>query len=211
MDFAGHFVSFGTVNRGRGAMLRKILAGVLLVALPVILLLSERDWVLSDQRKAVADVAAIPANSSGALLSDLDRIVDYFGVHVPHPPTKAEQLYQILVLAGRAPPANHADVYQRPRYGYSIREFSFLGMPFGWFSEYGFVLYTRDRWEMVEAPLNKDGAARLRKEVGRDLGAGFFFPFWAHAWGWLYVAAVALFGWLYYRAAERRREELGII
>lgn len=192
-------------------MLRNILAGVLIVALPVILLLSERDWFLSDQYKTVADVAAIPANSSGELLSNLDHIVEYFGVHVPHPPTKAEQLYQLLVLAGRAPPANHAPVYQRPRYGYSIREFSFLGMPFGWFSEYGYVLYTRDRWELVEAPLNEDGGAMLRKEVGRDLGQGFFFPFWAHAWGWLYVAGVALWGWLQYRFLERRREEAGII
>lgn len=192
-------------------MLRNILAGLLIVALPVILLLSERDWFLSDQHKAVADVAAIPANSSGKLLSNLDHIVEYFGVHVPHPPTKAEQLYQLFVLAGRAPPANHAPVYQRPRYGYSIREFSFLGMPFGWFSEYGYVLYTKDRWELVEAPLNDDGAAMLRQEVGRDLGQGFFFPFWAHAWGWLYLAGVALWGWLQYRWLERRREEAGII
>jgi hypothetical protein len=211
MDFPGYFVSFGAVNRGRGTMLRKILAGVLIVALPVILLLSERDWVLSDQHKAVADVAAIPANASGALVSDLDRIVDYFGVHVPHPSTKAEQLYQILALAGRVPPAVHAPDYQRPRYGYSIREFSFLGMPFGWFSEYGYVVYTRDRWQLVEAPLNEDGAARLRKEIGRDLGAGFFFPFWAHAWGWLYVAGVALWGWLQFRWLKRQREEAGII
>jgi hypothetical protein len=191
-------------------MLRNVFGGALIVALVVILLMSSRDWFLSDQHRAVADVAMLP-EGSGEVLSNLERLVDRYGVHVPHPPTKAQRLYQILVLAGRAPPARLSADYQRPRYGYSVREWSFLGMPFGWYSEYGFVLYSDSRWELVETPLIEAGHAMLMKEVGHDLRKGFFFPFWAHAWGWLYVAGVALWGWLYHRAIVRRREELGIL
>ncbi|MDT8759945.1 hypothetical protein MZO42_14680 [Sphingomonas psychrotolerans] len=188
----------------------KLFGGALIVALVVILLMSPRDWVLSDQRRAVADVAALP-EGSGKVLSNLEYLVGQYGVHVPHTPTKAQQLYQILVLAGRVPPARLASSYQRPRFGYSIREWSFLGMPFGWYSEYGFVLYSNDRRELVETPLIEAGNEQLMQEVGRDLRQGFFFPFWAHAWGWLFVAAVGLWGWLYHRSVVRQREELGLI
>jgi hypothetical protein len=191
-------------------MLRNIFGGALIAVLAVVLLMSNRGWFLSDQTRAVADVAELP-QGSGKILSDLERIVTWYGVHVPHERTKAQQLYQLLVLAGKAPPAQIKSDYQRPRYGYSVREWSFLGMPFGWYTEYGYVLYSNSREELVETPLIDAGHDALMQEVGRDLRKGFFFPFWAHAWGWLYVAAVALFGWLYYRAAERRREELGII
>lgn len=191
-------------------MLRNVFGGALIAALAVILLMSNRGWFLSDQTRAVADVAELP-QGSGEILSNLERIVDGYGVHVPHEPTKAQKLYRVLVLAGKAPPAQIKSEYQRPRYGYSIREWSFLGMPFAWYSEYGYVLYSNDRYELVETPLIDAGHEMLMKEVGRDLRKGFFFPFWAHAWGWLYLAGVALFGWLYHRSAVRRREELGII
>lgn len=191
-------------------MLRNVFGGALIVVLAVILLMSNRDWVLSDQHRAVADIAALP-EGQGEILSDLERIVRGYGVHVPLEPTKAQKLYQFLVLAGRVPPAQIGTDYERPRYGYSVREWTFLGMPFAWYTEYGFVLYSNNRWELVETPLIDAGHEMLMKEVGRDLRQGFFFPFWAHAWGWLYVAAVALYGWLYHRAIVRRREELGII
>jgi len=191
-------------------MLRNVFGGALIAVLAVILLMSKRDWVLSDQHRAVADVAVLP-EGSGKVLSNLEYLVSQYGVHVPHAPTKAQRLYQMLVLAGRAPPARIDVGFQRPRFGYSIREWSFLGMPFGWYSEYGFVLYSDNRWELVETPLIEAGNEQLMQEVGRDLRQGFFFPFWAHAWGWLYVAAVALWGWLYHRSAVKRREELGLI
>ena len=191
-------------------MLRNVFGGALIVALAVILLMSNRDWVLSDQHRAVADVAALP-EGEGKVLSNLERLVGWHGVHVPHNPTKAQQLYRLLVLAGRAPPAQIGDGYERPRYGYSVREWTFLGMPFAWYSEYGFVLYSNNRWKLVETPLIEAGNEQLMQEVGRDLRQGFVFPFWAHAWGWLYVAAVALYGWLYHRAIVRRRAELGIL
>jgi hypothetical protein len=191
-------------------MLKNVLGGALIVALAVILLMSSRDWVLSDQHRAVDDIAALP-EGPGEILSNLEMLVDRYGVHVPRQRTKAELLYQVLTLAGRVPPARLTANYQRPRYGYSVREWSFLGMPFGWYSEYGFVLYSRDRHELVETPLIDAGHAMLVKEVGRDLRQGFFLPFWAHTWGWLYIAGVALWGWLYHRSVVRRREALGII
>ncbi|ATY32665.1 hypothetical protein CVN68_12335 [Sphingomonas psychrotolerans] len=104
------------------------------------------------------------------------------------------------MLGGRAPQPRIDFDARRPRYGYSVREWTFLGMPFGWWTEYGYVLYAEDRYELVEVPLADSVAARFRKEVGRDMGQGFFFPFWAHAWGWLY-----------YRSVVRRRAELGLI
>ncbi len=84
-------------------------------------------------------------------------------------------------------------------------------MPFGWYTEYGFVLYSNNRHELVETPLIESGHTMLMQEVGRDLRQGFFFPFWAHAWGWFYVAAAALWGWLYHRSRVQERQALGII
>ena len=194
-----------------GMLLRNIVAGVLVVALPVILLMTDRHWVLSDQHRAVAHVADIPPNLSGELTRDLDRIVYYGGIHVPREPTKAEQLYRVLVLTGRAPPAQLTLDRTPPRYGYSVREWSFLGMPFGWYEEYGYVVYARDRWQLVMAPLIPEADAQLMKEVGRDLKRGFFFPFWAHLWGWLYVALVALWGWLYHRGVVEWRRAEGVM
>ena len=110
-------------------MLRNVFGGALIVVLAVILLMSNRDWVLSDQHRAVADIAALP-EGQGEILSDLERIVRGYGVHVPREPTKAQKLYQILVLAGGVPPAQIETDYERPRYGYSVREWTFLGMPF---------------------------------------------------------------------------------
>ncbi|HEX8301973.1 hypothetical protein [Sphingomonas sp.] len=192
-------------------MLRNIVAGVLIVALPVILLMSDRHWFLSDQHRAVAHIADIPPNAQGQLLTNLDKIVAYGGVHVVREPTKAEMLYQALVMAGRAPPPRISNANAPLRYGRSIREWSFLGMPFGWYEEFGYVVYTRNRWELVMAPLVPEADAELHREVGRDLKQGFFFPFWKHLWGWLYVALLAFWGWLYHRGIVQWREAEGII
>jgi hypothetical protein len=191
-------------------LLRNLLAAVLIAALPMILLLSPRVWALSDQRRAVADIAAVP-DGEGEILGNLAELVMLYGVHVPRDPTKAEQLYRMLVLTGQAPPARIDFDAQRPRYGHSIREWSFFGMPFGWWTEYGRVLYAEDRYELVEVPLEEAAVEQLRQETGRDLAAGFIFPFWAHAWGWLYVGGIALWLWLRHRWIVRRRAEQGMI
>jgi hypothetical protein len=192
-------------------MVRNVIAGVLIAALPVILLLSERHWFLSDQHRAVDHVADIPTEGRGPLLANLDRLVLQQGVHVVREQSKAERLYPILVGAGVLP-AGRIDGGNEPlRYGYSVREWSFLGMPFGWYEELGYVVYTRNRMELVMAPLVPEADAELHKEVGRDLRQGFFFPFWAHVWGWLYVALLALWGWLHHRKIVQWREAEGIL
>lgn len=192
-------------------MLRNIIAGVLIVALAVILLMSDRHWFLSDQHRSAAHVADIPPEAKGELISNLERLVQYQGVHVIREPTKAESLYRLLVLAGRAPPARISSEHEPLRYGYSVREWSFLGMPFAWYEEFGYVVYTRNRWELVMGPLIPEADAELHKEVGRNLKQGFFFPFWQHIWGWLYVALLALWGWLTHRKILKWREAEGII
>jgi hypothetical protein len=191
-------------------VLRNILAGVLIAALPIILLLSPRDWFLSDQRRAVADMAAVP-EGPGEILSNLPAIVAHEGVHVPRFGTKAEQIYRVLASVGQVPPPRIDFDTQRPRLGLSIREISFFGMPFGWWTEYGRVLYAEDRYELVAAPLTDEAWTRFDKEVGRDLASGWIFPFWAHGWGWLYLAGIALWVWLNHRKVLREREALGMI
>lgn len=192
-------------------MAHKILAALLIVALAVFILVSGRSLVLGN-RETVADVMAIPEGKT-EILSSLETIVDDYGVHMLHAPTKAELLYRTLAAAGRMPiaaePAKH--VTQRPRYGYSIIEYSLFGMPFGWSANEGYVLYTDDRDELVTAKLTDYAEAKFRQELGRDPAEGFIFPFWAHMWGWAYVAAIGLWIWLYLRHAQRRREELGMI
>jgi hypothetical protein len=192
-------------------MAHKILGALLIVALIAILLTSDRGWVLGS-RSTVADVGAIP-NGPGEIQSHLEQIVDEYGVHSVHARTNAETLYYILVAAGRmpAPPPNDGHVVERPRYGYSIVEYSLFGMPFGWSTEDGYTLYTNDRWELVTGKPTDTALAQLTKEIGHDPAQGFFFPFWAHAWGWAYLAAIGLWGWLYHRAIVRRREALGMI
>jgi hypothetical protein len=190
-------------------MAHKILAALLIVTLVVTLLISRRDWVLSNS-PTVDHVSDIP-EGKGAILSNLDAAIDDEGVHFVHPPTKAEILYAMLAAAGRLPQPPAESHYARPRYGYSIREITFLGMPFGWYTEMGYVLYTDNRWELVEGQLVPSWEAEFRKELGRDPKQGFIFPFWAHVWGWAYLAGIALWGWLFHRAIVRRREELGMI
>jgi hypothetical protein len=190
--------------------LRNGVGAALIVVLALVLLLSPRHWVLSDQRRAVAHIADLPANDS-ALTAQLAQFVDWGGVHVPREPSKAVLLYRLLARAGRVPPAKPAPWRVEPRYGVSIREWSFLGMPFGWWREWGPVLYAENRYELMEAPLGDAGVQLLNRRAGRDLAQGFVFPFWAHGWGWLYLAGVAWWGWLYHRGVVRRRAELGLI
>ena len=190
---------------------RNILAGVLIVSLIVILMLSDRDWVLSDQYRAVSHVGDVPASVTGPIADELPEIVRWGGVHVPRRYNKAELFYHFLVSVGRVPPANTSDAPGPPQLGYSVREWSFLGMPFGYYTEYGHVIYTETRHELVAAQLLPRATEQFHKELGRDPAQGFFFPFWEHVWGWLFVLGVAAWGWLQFRSMVRAREAAGII
>lgn len=190
--------------------MRDFVLAVLVIALGAILLFSDRGWLLSDKRRMVTHVAEVP-KSGGPGLAELPSFVFNGGVHVPKDRSKFESL-MLHVTAGQdrfAP--TYEDSQQWPSLGYSVREWSLFGMPFGYFSEFNYVLYTQTARETVMVPLEERGMELLRKEVGRDLSDGFVYPFWRHLWGWLFVAGVALWGWLYHRGVVRRRAELGLI
>jgi hypothetical protein len=97
-----------------------------------------------------------------------------------------------------------------PKFGYSVRETTFLGMPFWYSTEYGHVLFFSSDWGVVAAPLNTVGQAALDKANGRDLRAGMI-PWWKHLWGWLFLAGLALAIWLWHRRTVRWRTENGYL
>lgn len=181
-----------------------------MIALVAILLFSERGWFLSDQRRMVSHVADVP-HVDGPAVIDLPGWVFHGGVHVPRDRSKVEALMLRAKVGQSVIPPNLADSRQWPSYGYSVREWTFLGMPSANFSDFEHVLYTQNPRETVMAPLGDRGRALLQKEVGRDLSEGFVYPFWRHLWGWAFVAGIALWGWLCHRGQVRRREELGLI
>ena len=193
-------------------MVRNILGVALVVALIAALLGSDRDWFLSDQYRAVAHVADIPRDRQGALLGQLEGIVQSGGVHIPRLGPKAERIVFAALGITHAPLTSELDQADYwPKLGYSVREISFLGMPFGYFTDMGPVVYTESRWELVAAPLVDQAWTQFDKEVGRDLRRGFFYPFWRHCWGWLFVAGIALWGWLRHRWVVGMRAEQGLI
>lgn len=98
-----------------------------------------------------------------------------------------------------------------PMVGYSVREVTFLGMPFAYYTEMGWVLYYTGEHGIVSMPLNDRGIAMVNKALGRDVRQGFFYPFWWHAWGWLFIAGVALWIYLRHRYIVDKREAEGMI
>jgi len=196
-------------HRGVDAM-RDFVLAVLVITLGAILLFSDRGWVLSDQRRMVSHVAEVP-KTGGPGLAELPYFVFRGGVHVPLDRSKFDSLMLRMATGQDRFAPTYEDMKQWPSLGYSVREWTLFGMPFGYFSEFDYVLYTRTPRETVMVPLEEEGMALLRKEVGRDLSEGFVYPFWRHLWGWLFVAGLALWGWLYHRGVVRRREELGLI
>lgn len=189
--------------------MRDFVGASLVFALLVILLFSDRGWVLSDQHRVVSHVADIPRDVPG--LQDLPQWVYSGGVHVPVEHGKAVQMILRLTTGQTHLAPVWGDQKIWPALGYGVREWTFLGMPFGYVSELGPSLYTRTPRETVIAGLGEPGMELLQKELGRDPMAGFVYPFWRHLWGWLFVAGVALWGWLYHRSVLRRRAEEGWI
>lgn len=198
-------------------MLRKILTGVLITFFCINLLVTKRDWALSDQGRAVAHAAWLPREQASdrtmaTSWESLDMVgrISALGIHVPHKSTKAADFLNALTgLPVHSRSLVNAE--GMTGVGKSIREWSFFGMPFAWYTEYGWVLYYDNPVEIGMAPLNEQGVEQVNHVLGRDVQKGFVFPFWAHGWGWLFVAVCAFTGWLYYRASVRRREEQGWI
>ncbi len=185
-----------------------LVAGVLAILLLYALILSDRYWVAASRPTvdALAEVKVPPE------LGDMISAIDDYGVHIERVPSKVEQYIAIKraqygVAQGAASHANMS----APRLGYSVRETTFLGMPFWYTAEYGHVLYFNSDWGVVAAPLNDLGFAALDKANGRDMRATSMIPWWSHLWGWLFVAGLGLAIWLWHRRTVRWRTENGLI
>lgn len=185
-----------------------LVGGALVLVLLWALLLSDRYWIAANRPSVdmLADVKVPPE------LGDMISAIDDYGVHIRREPTKVEQYIAIkrsqLGLEQPVPSYAHMSA---PKLGYSVRETTFLGMPFWYAREYGHVLYFSSDWGVVAAPLNEVGFAALNKANGRDLRTAHGIPWWNHLWGWLFLAGLALAIWLWHRRTMRWREENGII
>ncbi|MBO9714670.1 hypothetical protein [Sphingomonas sp.] len=195
-------------NEAKRLLPFKIVVGVLALVLLYGLLGSPRYWVLHDQ-PVVAHMRAIKVPSE---LGDLTGEILAGGVQVRNRTSKAEQFLRVFRAAHgqTVAPASFANM-TAPAVGYSIREIGFFGMPFGWYREYGDVVYVRNDWGTIYGPLEPPAMAAVNKANGGDVTQGNLFPFWNHCWGWLWVAGLGLALWLWHRAQVKRREELGLI
>ena len=91
----------------------------------------------------------------------------------------------------------------RVRLGYGFRTFSVLGLPFSAHARRGFVMYAESRKLLQVIPLDDEKLANLNAIAGRDLTAGYKLPWWSYVWGWLFVAALAI--WLVFQFAHEAR------
>ena len=186
----------------------KLVACALLLTLVASLLLSDRYWVLAS-RSMIDDVAEVKVPPE---LGDMISQIDDYGLHVRREPSKLTRYLDMerARLGLEAPVPSYANM-SAPKLGYSVREMTFLGMPFWASPEYGHVLFFSSDWGAVAAPLNEHGFAQLDKANGRDLRATSLIPWWRHLWGWLFVLGLALALWLWHRRTVRWREENDII
>lgn len=186
----------------------KLVTCALALTLAASLLLSDRYWVAAS-RSTIDDLGEVKVPPE---LGDMVSQIDAYGLHIRREPNKLTRYLdmQRARLGLEAPVPSYAHM-SAPRFGYSVRETTFLGMPFWYASEYSHVLFFSSDWGVVAAPLNEVGMAALDKANGRDLRASSMIPWWNHLWGWLFLAGLALAGWLWHRRTLRWREENGII
>lgn len=185
-----------------------LVAGALAILLLYALVFSDRYWVAAS-RPTVDSLGEVKVPPE---LGDMISAIDDYGVHIERVPSKAE-LYLAMKLAQygvRKQIASH-DNMSAPRLGYSVRETTFLGMPFWYAADYGHVLYFSSDWGVVAAPLTDIGFTALNKANGRDLRATSMIPWWSHLWGWLFVAGLGLAIWLWHRRTVRWRAENDLI
>ena len=189
--------------------MRENLLSALIIAFVAILAFSDRAW-FGGTKLVVSKMAdiSIPAD----LIDNPTYLVDDQGVHIPWQTSKAQDVLWFVQTATRAPRAYASNMNRtKPALGYMVREVTFLGMPFGYYTDGGYALFTRSDWGVVAMPFSDEGIALFNKGLHRDIRAGTFYPFWKHFWGWLFVAGVALWGFLQWRHLVRKREAEGII
>lgn len=181
-----------------------IVASVLAVFLFGVALFDHRPTVLAQSPAVIhTGEATLPPD-----MGDMVGVIDEYGVHIPTPPSKFELALRHFGVP--LAPASYANM-SKPMIGYSVQEWSFLGMPFGWTKNDGDVVYVTYDSGVNYAPMWPERWAEINKLNGRDVTAITIRPFWNHTWGWLYVLGWLFAGWLYQRGNARRREELGLI
>jgi hypothetical protein len=186
----------------------KLLVGVLVIVLICSATFSSRYWVLTNQ-STVDELAVVKVPPE---LGDFVSAIDAYGLHLERQPSKFERYVtmQKALIGIERPVPSYANM-SAPKFGYSVRETTFFGMPFWYTAEYNHVLFFSSDWGVVAAPLSEIGQAQLDKANGRDLRATSMIPWWEHLWGWLFLLGVGLAIWLWHRRTLRWREENGII
>lgn len=182
------------------------LATVLLLILLTSMIFGNRSIILGD-RPVISHLGEIRQPTDFDLAENLD---DY-GLHVVQPVSLIEsQLWQVGRLFGLMPGYNPGEA-TTPAAGRSIKEFGFFGMPFGWKTDMGNVIYSRTNQTVVYFQLNERGTEMLTKANGGDIYEGKMFRFWQHTWGWLWVLGLAIAVWMWLRIQAQIREEQGLI
>lgn len=191
------------MNKGWALLGLSIVLGLVLI---YGLLFSGRHMQLADRPVVVhmADIH-IPAEMPHLMESITDE-----GVHVP----KAQNWVGFALgqgLMGAPLDTVSGGKMGQPAVGYSVREISFFGMPFGFYTELGDVIYVSNQFETVYGTPLPEVIATLDKANGREVMKGGFFPFWNFLWGWLWVAGLAAGIWIYMKILADKRTEMGLI
>ncbi|MES2442902.1 MAG: hypothetical protein V4574_08735 [Pseudomonadota bacterium] len=162
-------------------MIRLIFLGLIAAAYAVVCMVSPHGYWLTDLPR-VAKVADLPP---AAIPADFAMRLRKTGLSVP---------VERSDLPYEASPV---------RVGFSFRNFEGLKLPFVTYNDMGFVLYAESRRVTQIVPLDDAGKAALAAAAGRDLTQGYRFPWWQYSWGWLFVAALAV--WLVFQFAHEAR------
>lgn len=189
----------------RDETIRSVLIGVFVLATASVILLSERPLIMG-VRSWVVPGAPLTHGTGPADFADT---VDDFGVHVPkvrHRP--------LFAVATPAPTAEQVSAEYQQRsalgFGYSIREFDLLGMPFVPYREYGRVIYYESPREFAAVSATDDYLKQINVPAAASDNL-WAFPFWRHMWGWLFALGLVGIGLFELGAARRRREALGLL
>lgn len=182
-----------------GQEVRRGLLGGLVIMLFAVQLLSDRP-LNAVSLPVVAPVSDIPARAN---LPQLRSFVSAYGMTVIVP---RRRMPFVPVVATEAAKGDGV-----PRLGYLVREFNFFAMPFYASRDPGFAIYTVTDGRLQVQPLDDAGLDLLAQQAGKRLESGYVFPFWYHAWGWLFVIGLLIVAGLELRANTRHRAALGIM
>jgi hypothetical protein len=184
----------------RDETIRSVLIGVVVVAAVFAILLSDKPLGLTN-RPWVDPIAEIPARAD---LPEVKRFIQNWAYFVP----KANHTPLFAVLDRRP---RKAEGEPKPMLGYSIREVTAAGLPMLSYKELGYVLYLEREGNFQMVPLDESGLNLLASKTGTHLETGYFFPFWNHFWGLLFLVALGGIGLFELGALRRRREALDLI